>query len=160
MKPFHTVTLLAALSMIGCGYTDYGPVRLFEVDEVFSDSQMNIMQKEADILCEVTEGAHCYEMTRKNSPHDIGENDRIVWKNSTVARAVQEVHTNEANVYYQFADISDERLHLSIRHEFGHIAGCWTHLPTGNVMAAWLDNKVPTWTALDLQCIRDNIIDN
>jgi predicted Zn-dependent protease len=145
--------VLLSMSFLGC-QPNYGQPKVFQVDPIFSDAQMDIMQQEADVLCAVTDGERCFELTRSSSPHDITTNSKYAWKVTAVANAHQDGGTTETDIWFQYPkSIPDEKLRLTIRHEFGHAGGCWGHITPGNVMTAWMHEQAAYWTTADIDCI-------
>lgn len=148
-----TLTLLA-LTGVACS-PDYGQPRVFQVDSIFDDAQMSIMQKEADVLCDATDGEKCFELTREESPHDITSDPEHHWSNAfSAACATQDGDTLETDILFRVPKTAvGERLQLLVRHELGHAAGCWAHLSDGNVMTDGIGEQPDNWTKADVACI-------
>lgn len=153
------IATLSVISSFGC-QPNYGPPETFQVSSIYTDDQVNIMQTEADILCDATDGERCFELTRDSSPHDITFDADHQWRyENSAGTAIYDPDTQRSTILVRYPDtISPNSLRKVIRHEFGHAAGCrGGHLADGNVMSTGTGAQPETWTSADIKCVLEGL---
>lgn len=147
MQTMRPIVIALTLLVQGCASD------VFHVPDAFTDAQVETMQTEADRLCEAS--GDCYELTREDAPNKIrlakpGELPHSLGRTN---RPASKFGTGDWTIIIRDPSIA---LAATMRHEFGHVAGCHRHLDYGNVMAP--DDAKPNpmdYTKADLACMTE-----
>lgn len=147
----------------GCGYQIDDPSMTFQVSADFDDDQYEIIQKEANRLCEATVGDDCPMLTRHRSVNKIIIDYDMTPESSGLTNYHYDAPDNIHAIYDHTQTIitisidfdSMNNLARIVAHEFGHAAGCMRHTEKGTVMyEGW--PVVTDWTETDLDCVAEN----
>jgi hypothetical protein len=147
-----TWLLLICSGSVGCSGRQPLASHRFDVDKSVTDAQLAIVQQASYDLCEMTSGARCFDFARGPVPTQntlrVAPLPGNTWGETTWTEDYVEIVVID---HAQFAS--------TFRHELGHAAGCWTHLPPKNVITYSTTNQ-GLWTALDIECVLEEWSDD
>jgi hypothetical protein len=146
------LSIIAALLLASGCQNDFS--EMYQVDKKINNALVDIAEKEAEKLCNVTDGDFCPVMTRESANSKV-----MVRQISAAGRAWTTRGTGTkpsyATVLINPLTLTDtETFRLVVRHEMAHTSGCKGHLSSANVMAPTTGEQSAYWTADDVACIR------
>jgi len=142
------ICALLALSLLACT----GKVTHIQAAQNVPDTALEVAIEVRDELCDATAGQDCFTFDREPS------DSVLLLADLDTGRAGRAIEFDGGNVWILLDSSlvepkAAQLLRRVLRHELGHVAGCWRHPETGAITRSDMD-AADGYTDDDVRCMR------